>query len=48
MWCEICGYQKHEGCCEGCVGHTTDGQCVTEELLDEPFPAIYLDEIGAA
>ena len=35
MWCEICGYQKHEGCCEGCIGHTIDGHCVTPELLDE-------------
>jgi hypothetical protein len=35
MWCEICGYQKHEGCCEECIGHTTDGQCVTAELLEE-------------
>jgi hypothetical protein len=30
--------------CEGCIGHTTDGYCVTEELLEvqngeafEPF-----------
>src|SRR5689334_17558076 len=35
MRCGICGYQAHEGCCEGCIGHTTDGQCVTVELLDE-------------
>lgn len=33
MWCQTCGYQAHEGCCEGCIGHTTDGQCVTAELL---------------
>jgi hypothetical protein len=33
--CDISGYQAHEGCIEGCIGHTTDGQCVTEELLDE-------------
>jgi hypothetical protein len=35
MWCLICGYQVHEGCCEDCVGHTADGKCVTPELLDE-------------
>lgn len=49
MWCEICGYQKHEGCCEECIGHTTDGgQCVTVELLDVPVPAIDRNEIGAS
>ena len=36
MWCQTCGYQKHEGCCEGCCGHTTDEQCVTAELLATP------------
>jgi hypothetical protein len=35
MWCGTYGDQAHEGCCEGCIGHTTDGQCVTEQLLDE-------------
>jgi hypothetical protein len=35
MWCQICGYQTHEGCCEGCIGHTPDEQCVTVELLDD-------------
>jgi recombinational DNA repair protein RecR len=34
MWCPICRYLKHEGCCEGCLGHTVDGQCVIPELLD--------------
>jgi hypothetical protein len=34
MYCKICGYEAHEGCCEGCIGHTTDGYCVTEELLE--------------
>jgi hypothetical protein len=33
MYCKTCGYLAHEGCCEGCIGHTTDGYCVTEELL---------------
>jgi hypothetical protein len=31
---ETCGYLEHAGCCEGCVGHTMDGQCVTMELLE--------------
>jgi len=35
MWCDGTTLQAHEGCCEGCIGHTTDGQCVTEELLDK-------------
>jgi hypothetical protein len=35
MRCKTCGYQAHEECCEGCIGHTTDGQCVTAELLDK-------------
>ncbi|MBB6376078.1 hypothetical protein BKA01_003336 [Pseudonocardia eucalypti] len=35
MQCQTCGYLEHEGCCDGCLGHTTDGQCVTPELLDE-------------
>lgn len=34
MWCRICGYQEHEGCCEECIGHTTDSQCVVPELLE--------------
>ena len=34
MYCKTCGYEAHEGCCDGCVGHTTDGYCVTEELLE--------------
>jgi hypothetical protein len=34
MYCKICGYEAHEGCCEGCIGHTTDGYCVTEGLLE--------------
>ena len=29
MVCQTCGYQAHEGC----ISHTTDGQCVTAELL---------------
>jgi hypothetical protein len=33
MYCKTCGYLAHEGCCEGCIGHTTDGYCVTQELL---------------
>jgi hypothetical protein len=35
MNCETCGYLEHGGCCEDCVGHTTDGQCVTRELLTD-------------
>ena len=35
MYCKMCGYEAHEGCCEGCIGHTTDGYCVTQELLEE-------------
>jgi hypothetical protein len=34
MWCESCGYLEHDGCCEGCVGHATDGRCVTVEVLE--------------
>jgi hypothetical protein len=34
MYCKTCGYLAHEGCCEGCIGPTTDGYCVTEELLE--------------
>ena len=44
MYCKTCRYEAHEGCCEGCIGHTTDGYCVTMELLEvqngevfEPF-----------
>ena len=44
MYCKMCGYEAHEGCCEGCIAHTMDGCCVTEELLEmqngevfEPF-----------
>jgi hypothetical protein len=37
MWCRICDYQEHDGCCEDCIGHTTDRCCVTPDLLgDEP------------
>jgi hypothetical protein len=35
MWCEICDYQTHEGCCEGCIGHTTDDRCVVPQLLED-------------
>jgi hypothetical protein len=33
MWCDICDYPAHDGCCEGCIGHTRDDQCVTEDLV---------------
>lgn len=35
MWCRICGYLQHEGCCEECIRHTMDGQCVTPELVGD-------------
>jgi hypothetical protein len=48
MDCKTCGYEAHEGCCDGCIGHTTDGYCVTEELLEvqngevfEPFSKLH-------
>jgi hypothetical protein len=37
MYCKTCGYLAHEGCCEGCTGHTTDGYCVTEDLLQAGY-----------
>jgi hypothetical protein len=40
MWCQICDYQAHEGCCEGCTGHTTDGLCVTADLLADTNPEL--------
>jgi hypothetical protein len=33
MRCTICGYLKHDGCCQQCIGHTSDGLCVTPELM---------------
>lgn len=35
MWCRICGWWAHEGCCVGCLGHFFDDSCVTQEFLDE-------------
>ncbi len=34
MYCKTCGHLAHEGCCDGRIGHTTDGYCVTDELLE--------------
>jgi hypothetical protein len=33
MYCKTSGYQAHESCCEGCIGHTTEGYCVCKEPL---------------